>query len=189
MTARRDAFTLIEIIIALTIFGLLMTAIGNAVHLTKQLNAQSERTGDDYLERYLARLIIEEDCRNYIEPPKGSDEPKFAREVLDDNQTIKFYTVVQRPVTMRGIYYVHYTARDGKLVRELYSSPGGELLSRLGFLADVETVSFRFGDMVGDYASDWTIAARISNYVVFDVTFSNTALTAVSWAFPMGQYS
>jgi prepilin-type N-terminal cleavage/methylation domain-containing protein len=193
---KSKGFTLIEIMIALVMFSMLMGIIMNAIHLTGKLRRHGESTSDDCLEPYITRVVIEADCRNFTEPLKGSGASKFERTVLDDNQTISFYSIIQSPINKRGISYVTYKAQDGKLVRELSNKEEPTETSELKFLKDLKSLAFRFADEPDENSarSEWPYKNRIPKYIVFDLTFKSemdghSSETTDSWLFSLGQVS
>jgi len=197
---RGRGFTLIEIIIALTVFSMLMGVITNAITLARKLNVQDDTTGDGLLEQYLTRLTIEEDMRNFVSPVAGSDEAAFERDVVGNDETLTFYTVTQRPMTIRGIYKVEFRAEKGKLIRALSSGQGTASLdeeSTLEFLDGVKELAFKFSDFPDAEAatSDWPHQNRLPRYIVVCVLLDSSdndgsgATETVEWIFSLGQVS
>ena len=196
MTRHHRGFTLIEIMIALVLFTMLMGIITNAIQLTTKLRRHGKNTSDECLEPYIARVVIETDCRNFTEPLKGTDQSKFDRTVTNDTQSISFYSVIQSPINERGISLVCYKAANGKLVRELTNMNGTAETFSLSYLKDLKSVAFLFSDEpdVGSATSDWPHRNRIPKYIVFDLTFKRdengqSSETSEQWLFSLGQVS
>jgi len=193
----KRGFTLIEIMIALVLFSVLMGIIVNAIGLTSKLKDHGKGTSDKHLEPYITRVVIETDCRNFTEPLKGSTESKFDRTVLDESESITFYSVIQSPVSKRGISRVTYKASEGKLLRELNNINGdsGSSMS-LSFLENLKSVSFAFSDTpcVDDATSEWPHRNRIPKYIVFNLVFvhdedGHSVESDEEWLFSLGQVS
>lgn len=175
--------------IALVVYGLLMTAIMNAVRLSTSLGRFAVFTGDKLLERHQTQVAIEEDCRNFVPPPGlHAEESAFAHDRISGaegtEERLTFWSVIQRPFLHRGVHRVTWYVEGGSLMRSVQTGSGEGDRMVLPFFDDVKGVAFRYAALADASAavSKWN-QRRLPRYIVFDV---DRASGAEVWIFQLG---
>jgi general secretion pathway protein J len=157
---RRAGFTLVEMLIALTIFGMLTAAGVALLTLTVRTQATSERLLDEVGElRRLGALLtadLGQAAPRLSRDRDGRPRPAFIGAAGDGELLL---ALVRGGNDEEPLQRVEYRLRDGRLERLAYARPDGDPPAATQILlGGLRQVRLRYRDRQGDWQPVWNVS-------------------------------
>jgi len=157
---KRDGFTLVEMLIALTIFGMLTAAGVALLSLIVRTQATSERLLDEVGElRRLGALLtadLGQAAPRLSRDRDGRPRPAFVGAAGDGELLL---ALVRGGNDEEPLQRVEYRLRDGRLERFAFARPDGDSrVTSIPLLSGVRTLRLRYRDRLGDWQPVWNVS-------------------------------
>lgn len=159
MTVRANGFTLVEMVVALTIFALVATAGVGLLRASADTQVAVDRTLDEQGRLERIALLLQADLGQVVIRPTtrsdGGVRPAF-RGTETSMTFVRDGIVPSRPEPAPSINRVEWRLSEGRLERTAHRAPDGlQLLDPPARLAELGSVRFAYRDEAGGWNASW----------------------------------